>query len=619
MHLSIAQAVGIVSMALSVTATPAPMKRAAKNYCKPSDLLCWPNTFEWNAFNQTLGGKLIKVIPWGSPCFQSGPTGYNKEQCEAISSVYLQGPVRAQQVGTMQQDNWAACHSNEGDDDDCQLNALIPALGSGSLPYTKTCKLGRISPYAVKILTAEDAQKAFAFAQRRNIRVTIKNTGHDYVGRAAGPDGLTLWTKQMTSMKYEENFMGFNAIRLGAGVLAQDVYKFAKENGKSITLGASNSVGVAGGFALGGGHGPLGPTRGLAVDNILQFTVVTPDGQIRTANSNSNADLFWALRGGGGGVYGLVTEVVYKVYPATSMVAFRLNATYNGHVNVGDKDKDIAGLVEKLAELTPKLHANGWSGYTFLYEDYATFNYAVPSSDIAIAERDMGEFLKYTQEANVLGLKSFKVVTSTKLWPTVQEYVSGVLTLNDADVPVAFSQRITGRLIPTEPFESPESRKKLATDVVAAMRANVPSLSIQRLLTTLQPISFQIYMSGPKPAKLGGPSGASTGVNTAWRNSYWEIVAATGWIVGVPQGITDELARNSNAAMNGLRQYGSGCYLNEASALEEDWKTAFFGANYDRLLSIKSKYDPTGVLNVYKGIGWEGQEDQNAYRCYQKA
>lgn len=101
-------------------------------------------------------------------------------------------------------------------------------------------------------------------------------------------------------------------------------------------------------------------------------------------------------------------------------------------------------------------------------------------------------------------------------------------TLNDDDVPVAFSQRITGRLIPTEPFETPETRKKLATDIVAAMRANVPSLSIQRLLTTLKPVSFQIYMTGPKPAKLGGPSGADTGVNTAWRNSYFEIIAATG-------------------------------------------------------------------------------------------
>lgn len=93
-------------------------------------------------------------------------------------------------------------------------------------------------------------------------------------------------------------------------------------------------------------------------------------------------------------------------------------------------------------------------------------------------------------------------------------------------MPVAFNQRIAGRLIPTEPFETPESRKKLARDVVPAMRAKVPPLSIQCLLTTVKPVAFQIYTTGPKPAKLGGPSGADTGVNTAWRNSYWEVVSA---------------------------------------------------------------------------------------------
>lgn len=107
MHISpLAQAVGIVSLALSASANPAPMKRAAKTFCRPGQL-CWPSTLEWNAFNATIGGKLIKVIPWGSPCFASGPTGYDKAQCEAISAVYLDGVVRADQVGTMQQDNWA--------------------------------------------------------------------------------------------------------------------------------------------------------------------------------------------------------------------------------------------------------------------------------------------------------------------------------------------------------------------------------------------------------------------------------------------------------------------------------------------------------------------------------
>lgn len=96
------------------------------------------------------------------------------------------------------------------------------------------------------------------------------------------------------------------------------------------------------------------------------------------------------------------------------------------------------------------------------------------------------------------------------------------------------------------------------------------------------------------------------------------MVAATGWIRGLPRWLTDYLADNSDKAMNNLRQY-PGTYYNEASALEKNWQTAFFGSNYPRLLSIKNKYDPEGRLSVFKGVGYEGQESQSAFRCYQHA
>lgn len=102
----LAQAVGVLSLALSASAGLTPTRRAAKTFCTPSQS-CWPTTADWNAFNATIGGKLIKVIPWGSPCYASGPTGYNKAECNKVSSNYLKGPVRAEQVGTMQADNWA--------------------------------------------------------------------------------------------------------------------------------------------------------------------------------------------------------------------------------------------------------------------------------------------------------------------------------------------------------------------------------------------------------------------------------------------------------------------------------------------------------------------------------
>lgn len=71
--------------------------------------------------------------------------------------------------------------------------------------------------------------------------------------------------------------------------------------------------------------------------------------------------------------------------------------------------------------------------------------------------------------------------------------------------------------------------------------------------------------------------------------------------------------------MDILRQYGTGCYVNEADVNEENWQTAFFGDNYERLLSIERRNDPDNLLINWKGIGWAGQEAQSAFRCYQHA
>ena len=111
--------------------------------------------------------------------------------------------------------------------------------------------------------------------------------------------------------------------------VAHSAYHFATKNNVVITLGAYGSVGVGGGFAQvqcyftlcvfrsqrsnsrpaqGGGHGPLGPKYGLAVDNLLQFKLVTAAGDFVTANACQNPDLFKALRGGGGGSWGVVSK-----------------------------------------------------------------------------------------------------------------------------------------------------------------------------------------------------------------------------------------------------------------------------------------------------------------------
>lgn len=388
-------------------------RAANSTYCTPSQK-CWPNQAAFDKLNSTVNGNLIKVVPWADPCFTM-PNSYRADQCSAIENVYLDGFSRADVPGTTEKyvdpplllelcalrrnasdgpfsflagfprsDNWAYCYTNANPlGDDCSLQAIAPALGT-TIPLVRTCKLGRISPYAVAVQNEKDVQAALAFAQANNIKVVIKNTGHEYLGRATAPDTLMIWTHQMKTLQYSDNFQPDNcgsadkgpAIIMGAGAQARDVYAFAKQNNKAITLGAYGSVGVGGGFAQGGGHGPLGPKYGLAVDNVRQYKIVTADGQFRSINQCNDPDLFFALRGGGGGVWGVVTEVAYVAHPQTPIIAARFNVSMTGLLP--NKDQALTDFVEKMAEYQEGWTDMGWAGYTFFYESACPFFSLLP-------------------------------------------------------------------------------------------------------------------------------------------------------------------------------------------------------------------------------------------------
>ena len=121
-----------------------------------------------------------------------------------------------------------------------------------------------------------------------------------------------------------------SAVTLSAGMQWGPVYSLAAAHNVEVVGGSDPTVGVIG-LLLGGGHGPLSAQRGLAADQALEFQVVTPDGQIRTCNAYQNADLFWALRGGGGSTFAVIISVTVKTYPAQTVTAYRflMNATNN--------------------------------------------------------------------------------------------------------------------------------------------------------------------------------------------------------------------------------------------------------------------------------------------------
>jgi FAD/FMN-containing dehydrogenase len=611
--------IAIIAIFSSVVVQANPSKRqGTKVYCTPTQS-CWPKQSDWTTFNSSINGNLIQVTPWQSPCYVK-PNGFQQPACQAVRLNYFDGKTRSDQIGATQLDNWSRCVTNAGLVGQCSLTASLTGQ-INPLPVTDSiCQLGRLSPYGVNVQTNQDVVQALQFAKKFNIKVVIKNTGHEYLGRSTALDSLMIWTHNLQSTSFQPNWQGTgkDAMVLGAGVSADQAYTAAGNAGRSITLGAYSSVGVAGGFAMGGGHGPLGPKYGLAVDNILQYTIVTADGQIRNANANQNSDLFWALRGGGGGTWGVVTETIYEVHPSTPMISVIYNVTLSPLLLAAPQAKQQAAyaeLISKMAEYQLNWTLTGWSGYTFISTPSTTFAQFLPSSDLVTAKNSMAGMIEYfTTSSNFVSVP----VAPFVLLPNYETWRRTFLSNGAGNTPVAYSERLASRLIPYSAMNTTTEQQQLGNVVAEAMFANRgSSLGSQESARAQSPL--QIYSTGPPPTAFGGPSGSSTGVNTAWRSSLWEVVVASAWTNELTQSNRNLLAKQTSQSANGLRKYGTGTYFSESDVLEQNWQQAFFGDNYNKLVKIKQKYDPDNIFVVWKGIGFQGQENQAAFACYQQA
>ena len=185
--------------------------------------------------------------------------------------------------------------------------------------------------------TAGDAIAAVRFAQQHNIRLVIKSTGHDLLGRSSGSGSLSIWMhsfKEITifenfTARYEHNdYYQGPAARIGTGLVAYEVFEATKKKGLRVLGGTCPSVSIGGGYTSGGGHSLLSTKYGLSADNVLEWDVVTASGQRVTATPSQNTDLYWALSGGGTGVFAIIISVVVKAFPdgIISSAAITFNA-----------------------------------------------------------------------------------------------------------------------------------------------------------------------------------------------------------------------------------------------------------------------------------------------------
>ena len=159
-------------------------------------------------------------------------------------------------------------------------------------------------------LDAADVRSAVRWLVGHGVRMRPRSGGHSYAGYSTRDGGAVLDLRNLNRITFDRRA---GTATIGAGAQLVDVYKALNSRGVTIPAGSCPSVGI-GGHALGGGMGLVGRAFGLASDNILAAQIVTADGKLSTVDSKSDPDLLWALRGGGGGNFGVVTNLKFRVH-----------------------------------------------------------------------------------------------------------------------------------------------------------------------------------------------------------------------------------------------------------------------------------------------------------------
>jgi FAD/FMN-containing dehydrogenase len=167
----------------------------------------------------------------------------------------------------------------------------------------------------VRAQGASDVMAAVNFARANGLLVAVKGGGHNIAGNACCDGGLMIDLSQMKSVRVDARA---KRARVEPGALLSDLDRETGAFGLATPLGINSTTGVAG-LTLGGGFGWTSRKFGLTVDNLASADVVTADGKLVTASENENADLFWAIRGGGGN-FGIVTSFEFKLHEVANVL-----------------------------------------------------------------------------------------------------------------------------------------------------------------------------------------------------------------------------------------------------------------------------------------------------------
>ena len=265
--------------------------------------------------------------------------------------------------------------------------------------------------------------------------------------------------KDIDVVDHDDSHYSGKALKMGAGVEGLEAYVAADKAGLHVVGGTCPSVGISGGYSQGGGHSPLASRYGLAADQVLEWEVVTAEGKHLICNREQNSDLYWAMSGGGGGVYAIAMSVKYKAHPDVPFSGYTLNYV----TPQGGQDAHYEVLTF-LHSMVPNLTQRGISVVWYFEAEYLTIS---PITAPEISSEELKEYLKPLEDKiNEVDIPFNSTYTDFKGF---LPYYNG--TANpDQPIDVGIAQ-YGGRLIPTSILTDEQKNQDL-TDAFRSINEN---------------------------------------------------------------------------------------------------------------------------------------------------
>ncbi|KAL3495027.1 hypothetical protein BJX62DRAFT_222812 [Aspergillus germanicus] len=462
------------------------------------------------------------------------------------------------------------------------------------------CTIGPLAHYTANVTSATDVQKVIEFTTRHNIRPSIRNTGDDYLGRSTAPSAVALWMHNLKFTEYRPEYTSSwytgPALRIGAGVQGHEAQEAAHRAGQGYVIMSAHSpdVEIAGGYTQGGGYGPLASKYGLAADQVLEWEVVTAGAEILTASPEQNADLYWALSGGGGGTYGVVLGMTVRMHGEDQTASASLVFSFD------PADTRAWDVIRAFISDTLPLVDAGGTALWVLYpgptvEESVTF-IARPLTLPGGTKEELQAYI--TSTVDLLSEYGIPYELTSETFPTyhasttsaaynVTEFHGGSLLIHRSAV---------------------DSNMDGFVSIMQSLLGSGAAVS-----------GFSVNVSHPVVLPV-----ANKAVTPTWRK------AAISLIIGLPFNYTDRYENiNHEILMTHVlvpkladfaRSTGEevGAYMNEGDWDQRDWQSVLYGENYEHLLAIKDKYDPEHIFYSRTGVGsdrWGEDPDGRLHRA----